>query len=61
IYLFINMALNIFSIINIWSRNKQPYGKVGEIECIDTNNDSTSSANPFAIRTNDLYIGTIDG
>ncbi|UJR21964.1 hypothetical protein I4U23_025032 [Adineta vaga] len=37
------------------------HGKIGEIECIDTNNDSTPSTNPFAIRTNDLYIGTTDG
>ncbi|CAF1479697.1 unnamed protein product, partial [Adineta ricciae] len=55
------MTLNLFSIINVWSRNKQNYGKIGEIECIDTNNDSTPSTNPFAIRTNDLYIGTSDG
>ncbi|CAF0938815.1 unnamed protein product [Adineta ricciae] len=55
------MTLSLFSIINVWSRNKQNYGKIGEIECIDTNNDSTPSTNPFAIRTNDLYIGTSDG
>lgn len=29
------MALNIFSINNIWSRNKQPYGKIGEVINVD--------------------------
>ncbi|CAF4251613.1 unnamed protein product, partial [Adineta steineri] len=58
--LLVDMALDIFSIINIWSRSKQP-GKYGEIECIDTNNDSTSASNPFVTRNNDLYIGTSDG
>jgi hypothetical protein len=29
--LFADMTLNIFSINNIWSRNKQPYGRIGEV------------------------------
>ena len=76
-FVSMDMALNIFSSIPVWSRSKPSDSRIGEvkllnqqiivissflkIQCMDISNDSAPMSTSFASRINDLYIGTTDG